>query len=491
MRPSLRASRPWQRGRWRSDSRRGASTADAGAAQSVADSLSSSGRGRHGDPGDGAAREGRRSSTGCTPTRIAAGTAYGPEAAEALGLEPARVFKTLVAEVDGTLTVGVVPVSATLDLKALAAAVGGKRARMADVAAAERATGYVAGGISPLGQRKRLPTVRRRDRREALPTMFCSGGRRGLEVELAPDGPRPPHRGDVRPDRRLTRYPRLCRRDLRGRSRLSVPQRHGEWCFRDPRREPDHGRRGRHPRRAGPHADPHVGHPRDGAAAAPAGSRPRRVPAVGPRVRPQGARGVVGRVMALQVVARRPRSAAPAQLRRHGAGRRPRGRARLDGARGGPPGAAAAAGRARDLPRGDPARRDQPPDQRPGPHRVEPHARAALPRHGGDPRGCRARMVDLRVRPGPAAGAGGAVAVRAGERVVPGAAAGVRRARRRRLGPRGARGRADPPAVRRGPDRQADRPRGRAPLRPAHAGVGLPRLAARRRRAWCWCWPGG
>ena len=88
-----------------------------------------------------------------------AGAAYGPEAAEALGLEPARVFKTLVADVDGALTVAIVPVSAKLDLKALAAAVGGKRAKMADVAAAERATGYVAGGISPLGQRKRLPTV--------------------------------------------------------------------------------------------------------------------------------------------------------------------------------------------------------------------------------------------------------------------------------------------------------------------------------------------
>jgi hypothetical protein len=73
-----------------------------------------------------------------------AGQAYGPEAAERLGLDPERVFKTLVAEVDGTLTVGLVPVSATLDLKALAGAVGGKRARMADVAAAERATGYVA-----------------------------------------------------------------------------------------------------------------------------------------------------------------------------------------------------------------------------------------------------------------------------------------------------------------------------------------------------------
>jgi Cys-tRNA(Pro)/Cys-tRNA(Cys) deacylase len=113
------------------------------------------------------------------------GQAYGPEAAEALGLEPGRVFKTLVADVDGTLTVGVVPVSATLDLKALAVAVGGKRARMADVAVAERATGYVAGGISPLGQKKRLRTVVDSSA-EGLPTLYCSAGRRGLGVELAP-----------------------------------------------------------------------------------------------------------------------------------------------------------------------------------------------------------------------------------------------------------------------------------------------------------------
>jgi Cys-tRNA(Pro)/Cys-tRNA(Cys) deacylase len=113
------------------------------------------------------------------------GAAYGPEAAEVLGLDPATVFKTLVAEVDGALTVGVVPVSAMLDLKALASAVGGKRARMADVAAAERATGYVAGGISPLGQRRRLPTVLDASA-EGLETMFCSAGRRGLEVELSP-----------------------------------------------------------------------------------------------------------------------------------------------------------------------------------------------------------------------------------------------------------------------------------------------------------------
>jgi Cys-tRNA(Pro)/Cys-tRNA(Cys) deacylase len=113
------------------------------------------------------------------------GQAYGPEAAQLLGLDPARVFKTLVAEVDGKLTVAVVPVTDSLDLKALAAAVRGKRARMADVADAERTTGYVAGGISPLGQRKRLPTVVDSSAQE-LDTMFCSAGRRGLEVELAP-----------------------------------------------------------------------------------------------------------------------------------------------------------------------------------------------------------------------------------------------------------------------------------------------------------------
>jgi Cys-tRNA(Pro)/Cys-tRNA(Cys) deacylase len=114
-----------------------------------------------------------------------AGQAYGREAAQLLGLDPERVFKTLVAEVGGTLAVGVVPVSASLDLKAFAGAVGGKRARMADVAAAERATGYVAGGISPLGQRKRLATVVDASA-QRWETVFCSGGRRGLEVELAP-----------------------------------------------------------------------------------------------------------------------------------------------------------------------------------------------------------------------------------------------------------------------------------------------------------------
>lgn len=110
--------------------------------------------------------------------------AYGLEASDALGVAPERVFKTLVAEVDGALTVGVVPVAGQLDLKALAAAAG-KRAAMADVAAAERATGYVAGGISPLGQRKRLPVVVDSSALR-FATIFCSGGRRGLEIELAP-----------------------------------------------------------------------------------------------------------------------------------------------------------------------------------------------------------------------------------------------------------------------------------------------------------------
>jgi Cys-tRNA(Pro)/Cys-tRNA(Cys) deacylase len=110
---------------------------------------------------------------------------YGLEASDALGAPPERVFKTLVAEVDGALTVGVVPVAGQLDLKALAAAVGGKKAVMAEVAAAERATGYVAGGISPLGQRRRLPVVVDTSAL-GFPTVFCSGGRRGLEIELAP-----------------------------------------------------------------------------------------------------------------------------------------------------------------------------------------------------------------------------------------------------------------------------------------------------------------
>lgn len=112
--------------------------------------------------------------------------AYGLEAAEKLGLDPARVFKTLLAEVDGSLAVGIVPVASQLDLKALAAALGGKRAEMADPRVAERKTGYVVGGISPIGQKTPLPTVL--DESAILcETIYVSGGRRGLDLELAPD----------------------------------------------------------------------------------------------------------------------------------------------------------------------------------------------------------------------------------------------------------------------------------------------------------------
>ncbi|GAA0500899.1 Cys-tRNA(Pro)/Cys-tRNA(Cys) deacylase [Paractinoplanes deccanensis] len=110
---------------------------------------------------------------------------YGALVAQALGVEPERVFKTLVADVDGALVVGVVPVTGDLDLKALAQAAGGKRGALADRAAAERSSGYVRGGISPLGQRKRLPTVVD-DSALALDLMFISAGRRGLQVSLAP-----------------------------------------------------------------------------------------------------------------------------------------------------------------------------------------------------------------------------------------------------------------------------------------------------------------
>lgn len=111
---------------------------------------------------------------------------YGLEAAHLLGFPPEQVFKTLVADVEGTLTLAVVPVTGRLDLKALAQAVGAKRAAMADPRAAERATGYVVGGISPLGQRTALRTVV--DESVWLfDTVLVSGGRRGLDVELAPD----------------------------------------------------------------------------------------------------------------------------------------------------------------------------------------------------------------------------------------------------------------------------------------------------------------
>jgi Cys-tRNA(Pro)/Cys-tRNA(Cys) deacylase len=110
-------------------------------------------------------------------------TGYGEAAAAALGADPRRLFKTLVTRVDGALTVAVVPVSGSLDLKALAAAAGGRRAVMAEPADAERATGYVLGGISPIGQRTRLPTVVD-ESALGFATVLVSAGRRGLQVEL-------------------------------------------------------------------------------------------------------------------------------------------------------------------------------------------------------------------------------------------------------------------------------------------------------------------
>jgi Cys-tRNA(Pro)/Cys-tRNA(Cys) deacylase len=110
---------------------------------------------------------------------------YGQEASEALGVPPERVLKTLVADVDGRLIVAVVPVAGTLDLKALAAAVGGKKAAMAEPGAAERATGYVTGGITSLGLRRPLPVVVDATALEHE-TVFCSAGQRGVQIELAP-----------------------------------------------------------------------------------------------------------------------------------------------------------------------------------------------------------------------------------------------------------------------------------------------------------------
>ncbi|KAB7628168.1 Cys-tRNA(Pro) deacylase [Alkalilimnicola sp. S0819] len=119
-------------------------------------------------------------------THDPAAVSYGLEAAEALGLAPEQVFKTLVAQLDdGRLAVGIVPVTASLDLKALAAALGARKAVMAELLQAERATGYVVGGISPLGQRKRLSMVLDRSA-DAWPVIYVSGGRRGLELALAP-----------------------------------------------------------------------------------------------------------------------------------------------------------------------------------------------------------------------------------------------------------------------------------------------------------------
>ncbi|MFC7492334.1 MULTISPECIES: Cys-tRNA(Pro) deacylase [unclassified Knoellia] len=114
-----------------------------------------------------------------------AAQSFGLEAAEALGVEPARVLKTLLVDTGTGLAVGVVPVDRSLDLKAMAAALGVKRVVMADPVAAERSSGYVVGGISPVGQKRSLPTVV--DASAAgHDTVLVSGGRRGLDLELSP-----------------------------------------------------------------------------------------------------------------------------------------------------------------------------------------------------------------------------------------------------------------------------------------------------------------
>lgn len=110
---------------------------------------------------------------------------FGEEAASVLGLDPEQVFKTLMVDVDGHLTVAIVPVTGKVDLGALAAAVHGKHAAMADPTVAERKTGYVVGGISPIGQKSLLPTVLD-ETAELFDTVFVSGGRRGFDIELAP-----------------------------------------------------------------------------------------------------------------------------------------------------------------------------------------------------------------------------------------------------------------------------------------------------------------
>lgn len=110
---------------------------------------------------------------------------YGLEAAQATGVAAERIFKTLLVDTGSGLAVGVVPVSGSLDLKAVAVALGVKRVTMADPVAAERSSGYVVGGISPIGQRRALPTVIDASA-EAFETVFVSGGRRGFEIELAP-----------------------------------------------------------------------------------------------------------------------------------------------------------------------------------------------------------------------------------------------------------------------------------------------------------------
>lgn len=138
-----------------------------------------------GTPATRAAQQARIAVTVHEYVHDPAAPAYGPEAAKALGVDRGRVLKTLVVDTGGRFAVVVLPVADQLDLKAAAAALGHKHATMADPAAAERSSGYVRGGISPLGQRKQLPTVVDSSATQH-PTVFVSGGRRGLEIELDP-----------------------------------------------------------------------------------------------------------------------------------------------------------------------------------------------------------------------------------------------------------------------------------------------------------------
>ncbi|MGM0768232.1 MAG: Cys-tRNA(Pro) deacylase [Pseudomonadota bacterium] len=137
-------------------------------------------------PGVNAARKAKVPHTIHEYPHDPASESYGTEAAEKMGVEPARVFKTLVVAIDGSnLAVGVVPVTAMLNLKQIARAAGGKKAALADKQEVQRSTGYVLGGVSPLGQKKRLPTFIDASA-EAFDTVFVSAGRRGLEIELSP-----------------------------------------------------------------------------------------------------------------------------------------------------------------------------------------------------------------------------------------------------------------------------------------------------------------
>lgn len=138
-------------------------------------------------PGINAARKARVAHTIHEYNHDPASESYGKEAAEKMPVDPARVFKTLVVSIDEKeLAVGVVPVTAMLNMKLIARAGSGKRAAMADKQAVQRSTGYVMGGVSPLGQKRKLKTFID-ESAQSFETIFVSAGRRGLEIELAPE----------------------------------------------------------------------------------------------------------------------------------------------------------------------------------------------------------------------------------------------------------------------------------------------------------------